>query len=388
MSSLIREELCASRCWVVKFGSALISRNSIDSFDQRMVSWAKQIDRLISDGCNVCVVSSGAIAIGLNRLKIQKRPKDLPTLQAAAAIGQVGLAQEWQQAFYKTGRNTAQILLTHDDLSNRERYLNARDTIRKLIGFGVVPIINENDSVSTDEIRFGDNDSLAALAVNLVEADVLAILTDQDGLFTSDPRQNAKAKMVKQKRALDPDLLKMAGERSGSLGSGGMITKIHAAQLAARSGAITVVGNGLVASAIQRISKGDPNFGTLLLSDTKPQTARKNWLASQKMVKGTVLVDNGAARALLEDGKSLLPVGVLDLTGDFARGDMVSIHGPDGTKIAIGLINYDKHTAMPLIGKKTEFLRQINSDLISDEMIHRDNMALSNNGLIMKKKFN
>ena len=370
-----RTKLKTGKRWVVKIGSALLSNDGQGLDFDRMQTWVEQMSVLIADGVELCLVSSGAIAVGLKTLKIDKRPQDLPLLQAAAAIGQMGLVQAWQSCFSKCGHETAQVLFTHEDLADRKRYLNARDTLKKLNEFGVIPVVNENDTVATDEIRFGDNDSLGALATNLLEADVLVILTDQDGLFDKDPRFHADAALIPEARSLDGRLLGMAGKKGGKLGRGGMYTKIVAAQQAARSGAMTVIANGRVDRVLEKLRLGE-EVGSLLYPDLKPQAARKRWLASHKQIRGTLIVDAGAANALKTKGRSLLPVGVTDVRGSFDRGDIVAIETTNGERIATGLTNYGSDLAHQMFGKTTAQLIDLQMLLEGDALVHRDNLAL------------
>ena len=370
-----RTKLKSGKRWVVKIGSALLSNDGQGLDVDRMQTWVEQMSVLIADGVELCLVSSGAIAVGLKTLKIDKRPQDLPLLQAAAAIGQMGLVQAWQSCFSECGHDTAQVLFTHEDLADRKRYLNARDTLKKLNEFGVIPVVNENDTVATDEIRFGDNDSLGALATNLLEADVLVILTDQDGFFDKDPRFHADAALIPEARSLDDRLLGMAGKEGGTLGRGGMYTKIVAAQQAARSGAMTVIANGRVNQILEKLRMGE-EVGSLLYPDLKPQAARKRWLASHKQIRGTLIVDAGAANALKTKGRSLLPVGVTDSRGSFDRGDIVAIETADGERIATGLTNYGSDLARQMFGKTTAQLMGRQMLLEGVALVHRDNLAL------------
>lgn len=370
-----RAKLKTGKRWVVKIGSALLSNDGQGLDFDRMQTWVEQMSVLIADGVELCLVSSGAIAVGLKTLKINKRPQDLPLLQAAAAIGQMGLVQAWQSCFSQCGHDTAQVLFTHEDLADRKRYLNARDTLKKLNEFGVIPVVNENDTVATDEIRFGDNDSLGALATNLLEADVLVILTDQDGFFDQDPRFHADAALVPEARSLDERLLGMAGKKGGTLGRGGMYTKIVAAQQAARSGAMTVIANGRVDQVLEKLRMGE-EVGSLLYPDLKPQTARKRWLASHKQIRGTLIVDAGAANALKTEGRSLLPVGITEVRGSFDRGDIVAIETMDGKRLATGLTNYGSDLAHQMFGRTTAQLMDQHLLLEGDALVHRDNLVL------------
>ena len=376
MSASDRERLAQTKRWVVKIGSALLTNDGQGLDVVRMQHWVDEMVRLRAQGIELCVVSSGAIAVGLKTLALATRPTEVPVLQAAAAIGQMGLVQAWQSCFQTHGISTAQVLLTHEDLAERERYLNARDTLKTLMRFGVVPVVNENDTVATAEIRFGDNDSLAALATNLLEADVLVILTDQDGFFDRDPRKDPSAQLIREARALDPSLQSMAGRTGGTLGSGGMYTKIQAGVQAARSGAMTVIASGRTPQVLTRLASGDPEIGSLLTPDLKPLAARKRWLASHKQVKGRLIVDSGAVDALARLGRSLLPVGVTAIDGEFRRGDVVAVVDPEGRSVAIGVVNYDADVAQTMCGKSTQDLRQLNVLVEGETLIHRDNMAL------------
>ena len=370
-----RTKLKSSNRWVVKIGSALLTNDGQGLDISRMQAWVKEMSTLIDDGVDLCLVSSGAIAVGLRTLQIDRRPQELPKLQAVAAVGQMGLVQAWQSCFAACGRETAQVLLTHEELADRKRYLNARDTLKTLSQFGVIPVVNENDTIATDEIRFGDNDSLGALATNLLEADVLVILTDQDGFFDKDPRVHPEAALISEARALDDGLLGMAGKEGGTLGRGGMYTKIMAAQQAARSGAMTVIANGRVDGVLEQLRAGDL-VGSLLYPDLKPQAARKRWLASHKQTRGVLVVDAGAAEALKAKGRSLLPVGVTEVRGVFDRGDIVAIETSGGERLATGLVNYGSTQAEEMFGKTTKQLNQNQLLMEGDALVHRDNMAL------------
>lgn len=370
-----RTKLKSSKRWVVKIGSALLTNDGQGLDISRMQTWVKEMSTLIDDGVDLCLVSSGAIAVGLRTLQIDRRPQELPKLQAAAAVGQMGLVQAWQSCFAACGRETAQVLLTHEELADRKRYLNARDTLKTLSQFGVIPVVNENDTIATDEIRFGDNDSLGALATNLLEADVLVILTDQDGFFDKDPRVHPEAALISEARALDDGLLGMAGKEGGTLGRGGMYTKIMAAQQAARSGAMTLIANGRVDGVLEQLRAGDL-VGSLLYPDLKPQAARKRWLASHKQTRGVLVVDAGAAEALKAKGRSLLPVGVTEVRGVFDRGDIVAIETSSGERLATGLVNYGSTQAEEMFGKTTKQLNQNQLLMEGDALVHRDNMAL------------
>ncbi|MFD1217997.1 MULTISPECIES: glutamate 5-kinase [Microbulbifer] len=370
-----RQQLSASKRWVIKIGSALLTDNGRGVNRAAIQNWAGQIGALRRQGIEVVLVSSGAVAAGMDRLGWRRRPESVHQLQAAAAVGQSHLVQVYEHAFGQYDCRTAQILLDHDDLSNRTRYLNARSTLKTLLSLGAVPIINENDTVVTDEIRFGDNDTLGALVANLVEADVLLILTDADGLFTQDPRDNPDAELVREAVATDPRLVAMAGDSRSGLGRGGMSTKVRAAQLAARSGACTVIVGGAIDSVIERVATGE-NLGTLLLPEADPLAARKRWLAGQLQVRGELVLDAGAARALRSQGKSLLPVGVTAVSGRFHRGELVSCIGPGGEEVARGLVNYDSTEAQRILGQSSAEILELLGYRDDDELIHRDNLIL------------
>lgn len=358
---------------VVKVGSALVTNNGAGLDLAAIHEWARQIAELRHNGKQVVLVSSGAIACGMQRLGWQKRPKAVHELQAAAAVGQMGLAQVYESAFSAHGLHTAQILLTHDDLADRKRYLNARATLTTLLELGVVPIINENDTVVTDEIKFGDNDTLGALVANLVEADCLIILTDQPGLFTADPRKDPAATLITSARAGDPSLEAMAGGAGTQIGTGGMITKVLAAKRAARSGADTVIASGREKSPLTRLATGE-SVGTLLVADTLPMTARKQWLADHLQLAGKLTLDQGATQALRQ-GKSLLPVGVREVHGDFERGAAVACLDESGREIARGLCNYGSSEVRLIAKHSSSDIEDILGYMEEPELIHRDNMV-------------
>jgi glutamate 5-kinase len=370
-----RIQLSQAHRLVVKIGSALLT-NDGRGLDAAVVGrWVDQIAALIQSGIEVVVVSSGSVAEGMSRLGWAKRPEHLHELQAAAAVGQMGLVQTWETEFKRHRVRTAQVLLTHDDLSDRKRYLNARGTLRALLDFGVVPIVNENDTVVTDEIRFGDNDTLGALVANLVEADGLILLTDQVGLFNKDPRVHADAQLVTERKAGDPELDAMAGGSAGALGRGGMQTKVRAARLAARSGAFTIIVGGRIDGVIDRLHKGEA-LGTLLVAEQGRTAARKRWLASQLRTRGKLTLDDGAVKVLCLGGRSLLPVGVKDVAGKFRRGEMVSCVDRSGREIARGLVNYDADDARAIAGYSSERIVDILGYVSGEEMIHRDNLVI------------
>ena len=360
---------------VVKVGSALLTNDGRGLDRQMIENLAAQICTLVRDGKEVVFVSSGAIAEGVLRLGWSKRPARICELQAAAAVGQMGLVQAYETAFSAHGVKTAQILLTHADLSNRERYLNAREALLELLRLGVVPIINENDTVVTDEIKVGDNDTLGALVTNLIEADVLVILTDQRGLYTADPRKDPLAQFVSEASAGDPALEKMAGGAASSLSKGGMITKILAAKRAARGGSSTVIACGREENVLPRLAQGEA-IGTQLTAVHAPWHARAKWLADQLRAQGLVVLDAGAAKALMEKKTSLLPVGIKAVQGDFVRGDVVGCLAPDGTEIARGLVNYDSSQLRLIAGKHCEEFAAILGFSGPEEAVHRDNMVM------------
>lgn len=361
--------------WVIKIGSALLTADGRGLDREGISAWVEQVAALLDQNIEVVMVSSGAVAEGMSRLGWGKRPSSIHELQAAAAVGQMGLVQAYEFQFQQFDRHTAQVLLDHDDLSNRERYLNARNTLQTLIELGVVPIINENDTVATDQIRFGDNDTLAAMVANLIDADLLVILTDQDGLFDADPRSNPRAQLVSQGKAGDPALDALAGGSVGGLGRGGMITKLKAARLAARSGANTVIVGGRADNVLTGLANGK-TLGTLLVAEQEPIAARKQWLAGSLQVRGSLTLDSGAVRVLKEQGKSLLPVGVRSVVGDFHRGDLVRCVDETGCDVARGLANYNASESRQIIGKSSHLITEILGYCDDEELIHRDNLVL------------
>jgi glutamate 5-kinase len=369
-----RKQLSESQRWVVKIGSSLITNEGQGLDTAAINSWAEQIAALRNQGKELLLVSSGAVAEGMARMGWNKRPRALHELQAAAALGQMGLIQHFESCFKKHDIHTAQVLLTHEDLSDRQRYLNARSTLRTLLSLGAIPIINENDTVATDEIRFGDNDTLAALVANLVEADAMIILTDQTGLYDKDPRANKEAELISSTYASNPELMDMAG--SGShLGSGGMRTKITAALCAARSGAATLIASGSETDVLLKVAKGE-QLGTLLSPEDEPIAARKQWLANQLKLRGSLQLDAGASKALLDKGVSLLAVGITKVSGNFQRGDVVSCLNEDGNEIARGLVNYEAMEAERIKGKASSEIEGVLGYIDEAEMIHRDNLVL------------
>ena len=366
--------LATARRLVVKVGSALVTNNGNGLDLTAIAGWARQIAALRAAGREVVLVSSGAVACGVQRLGWQRRPRTMHEKQAAAAVGQAALVEVYEAAFNKHQLRTAQILLTHDDLADRKRYLNARSTLNTLLALGVIPIINENDTVVTSEIKFGDNDTLGALVANLLEADALIILTDQKGLYTADPRKDPTARLIEQATAGDPALEDMAGGAGTQVGTGGMITKVIAAKRAARSGAATVIASGHEVDPILRLAQGEA-LGTLVISETPPLAARKQWLADHLQLAGRITLDAGAVAAL-QAGKSLLPVGMTMVQGDFERGAAIACQTEDGQEIARGLSNYGSSEARRIAGKSTAEIEQILGYLEDAEMIHRDNLIL------------
>jgi len=368
--------IAAARRLVVKVGSALVTRDGRGVDTEAIALWAAQIAALRTEGRDVLLVSSGAIAEGMKRLGWQKRPHSIHELQAAAAVGQMGLAQAYESSFRVHGLQTAQVLLTHADLADRQRYLNARSTLRTLLKFGVVPVINENDTVVTDEIKFGDNDTLAALVTNLVEADALIILTDQAGLYTADPRKEPSAELVREAQAGDPRLETMASGAGSAISRGGMFTKVRAAARAARSGAHTVIASGREPEVLTRLARGEA-IGTLLYAQQEPLAARKQWLADHVQLGGRLLLDAGAAKALRQGGKSLLPIGVRGVEGDFERGAVVACIDPEGREIARGLVNYSAYESRRILGRPSQEIESILGYVDEAELIHRDNLVLT-----------
>ena len=371
-----RQTISNAKRLVIKVGSALLTNDGAGIDRQAIDAWVEQIAKLLSAGKEVVLVSSGAVAEGLVRLGIDTRPESIHMLQSAAAVGQMGLIQTYETSFRRFDRQTAQILLDHDDMANRERYLNARSVIQTLMELNVVPIVNENDTVVTDEIRFGDNDRLAALVANLIDADALLILTDKDGMFDANPDENKDAQLITQALASDSSLDALAGSSNGALGRGGMQTKLEAARLASRSGCNTVIAGGRNQDILTRICEGE-NLGTLLQAGKTPIAARKQWLAGQLQVKGRLVLDDGAAKVLRQQGRSLLAVGVTQVSGEFTRGELVSCEDSSGQEVARGLVNYNADETRLIQGKSTEEIATILGYCDDDELIHRDNMVVS-----------
>ncbi len=375
--ALIAERKCLSGSmrWVVKIGSALLTNDGQGLDCAAIGGWVDQLAELKRAGMEIVLVSSGSVAEGMTRLGLKVRPHYLHELQAAAAVGQMGLVQTWESAFQRHGLHTAQVLLTHDDLSDRKRYLNARSTLRTLVDFNVIPVINENDTVVTDEIRFGDNDTLGALVANLVEADGLIILTDQLGLFDKDPRKHTDAQLVHESPANAPELDVMASGGAGSLGRGGMLTKIRAARLAARSGAFTMIVGGRLESVLLRLRQQE-RLGTLLLPRQGRQLARKQWLAGHLQVRGQLILDDGAVESVSKRGRSLLAVGVAEARGRFRRGEMVSCLDASGREVARGLVNYNAEDVSKILRQSSDKIEKILGYVHEPELMHRDNMVL------------
>ncbi len=368
--------LSSARRIVVKVGSSLVTNEGRGLDDAAIGEWCRQLSLLMRDGRELIMVSSGAIAEGMKRLGWTSRPHEVHELQAAAAVGQMGLAQMYETRLRAHGLGSAQVLLTHADLADRERYLNARSTLLTLLKLGVIPVINENDTVVNDEIKVGDNDTLAALVANLVEADLLVILTDQKGLYTADPRRHSQAQFVHESMAGDPALESMAGGTGSSLGKGGMITKILAAKRAAGSGASTVIAWGREPDALLCLVQGK-NIGTLLIAPTQKNQARKQWMVDHLQLRGAVVVDAGAARQLLENGKSLLPIGMVAVEGDFSRGDVIAVRDLGGSEIARGLANYASPEARLLCRKPSAEIERLLGYVAEPEMLHRDNLVVT-----------
>lgn len=370
-----RADFARAKRVVVKIGSSLLTNGGQGLNVTAISGWVAQMAQLRSRGIEVVLVSSGSVAEGMSRLGLKSRPETLHELQAAASVGQMGLVRNFENNFQQHGLLTAQVLLTHDDLSDRRRYLNARSTLLTLLEFGVVPVINENDAVATDEIRFGDNDTLGALVANLLEAELLIILTDQAGLYDSDPSVNASAKLISTASVNDALLDEVAGESRSGLGRGGMYTKIRAARLAARSGAATVIVSGQVPSVVTEVV-GGVDLGTYLVPDIAPYAARKRWLAAQLQSRGCLVLDDGAVRILKDAGKSLLAVGVKRAEGAFKRGDLVTCVDLQGREVARGLVNYGSNEVAKIAGKPSSLFESLLGYADDEELIHRDNLVV------------
>ena len=376
----VSEVLRSARRIVVKVGSSLVTNEGRGLDEVAIGEWSRQLAALVrgagAEHREVIMVSSGAVAEGMKRLGWKVRPREIHELQAAAAVGQMGLAQMYETKLREQGMHSAQVLLTHADLADRERYLNARSTLLTLLDLGVVPVINENDTVVNDEIKFGDNDTLGALVANLVEADLLVILTDQKGLYSADPRRDPEARFVHEARAGDVALEAMAGGVGSSIGRGGMITKILAAKRAAGSGASTVIAWGREPDVLLRLAQGE-RIGTLLVAQTAKKQARKQWMADHLQLRGAVTVDAGAAAKLRTEGKSLLPIGMTAVEGDFSRGDVIAVRDPEGRELARGLANYASGEARLLCRKPSSEFSRLLGYMAEAEMVHRDNLVLT-----------
>jgi len=370
-----RSEFPAARRIIVKIGSALLTGGGRGLDRAAIADWVRQITELCRQDREVVLVSSGSVAEGMSRLGWKTRPQALHELQAAASVGQMGLVQTYESLFSSHGLHTAQVLLTHDDLSERQRYLNSRSTLMTLLKLGVVPVINENDTVATEEIRFGDNDTLGALVANSLDADLLIILTDQPGLFERDPSVDPTAQLVHQASINDPALGAMVGESRSGLGRGGMITKLRAGRLAARSGAATVIVGGREENVLTRVVAGEL-LGTFLVPDLDPLAARKRWLAGRLKLKGSLVLDEGAVRVLKDSGRSLLPVGVAAASGDFGRGDLVACLDGEGREVARGLVNYSAEETRKILRQPSSKIEALLGYVDEPELIHRDNLVL------------
>ena len=376
MSTSSTSVTAAARRIVVKVGSSLVTNEGRGLDEAAIGEWCRQMAELVRQGREVIMVSSGAIAEGMKRLGWATRPNEIHELQAAAAVGQMGLAHMYETQLRQQGLGSAQVLLTHADLADRERYLNARSTLLTLLAHGVLPVINENDTVVNDEIKFGDNDTLGALVANLIEADLLIILTDQKGLYSADPRKDPNARFIDQARAGDPELESMAGGAGSSIGKGGMITKILAAKRASGSGASTVIAWGREPDALIRLAAGE-SLGTLLVAQTAKQQARKQWMADHLQLRGSVTIDAGAVRKVVTEGKSLLPIGMTAVEGEFSRGEVIAIRDPNGLEVARGLANYAAAEARLLCKKPSSEFQDLLGYTGEPEMVHRDNLVLS-----------
>jgi glutamate 5-kinase len=370
------QALARARRIVVKVGSTLVTNEGRGVDADAVGNWCRQMALLAGQGREVVMVSSGAIAEGMKRLGWSVRPKEVHELQAAAAVGQMGLAQIYESKLREHGMGSAQVLLTHADLADRERYLNARSTLLTLLRLQVIPVINENDTVVTDEIKFGDNDTLGALVANLVDADALVILTDQKGLYSADPRKDPNARFIDEAQAGDPELERMAGGAGSNLGRGGMLTKILAAKRAASSGTSTVIAWGREPDVLLRLAAGE-SIGTALIASTQKLAARKQWMADHLQLRGTVVVDAGAAIKVRDEGKSLLPIGVVEVQGEFHRGDVIAVRGTDGAELARGLANYSSSEARLIARKPSSEFERLLGYTAEPELIHRDNLVLA-----------
>ena len=371
----MRERLTRARRWVVKVGSSLLTADGRGLDHDIISAWTADMASLLDDGIEVVLVSSGSIAEGVVRLGWNRRPDTVHELQAAAAVGQMGLIRAYESGFERFNKLTAQVLLTHEDLADRRRYLNARATLRSLLDNKVLPIVNENDTVTTAEIKLGDNDTLGALVANLISADLLVLLTDQQGLFDRDPRTNPDARLLERANASDPAILALAGPSASGLGQGGMTTKVLAAERAAQSGATTVIADGREAQVLSRLRAGEA-LGTMFTSEQQPRDARKRWLGSQLRTRGVLVLDEGACEVLSTRGSSLLAVGITEVRRDFQRGELVSCETPSGREIARGLVNYSAAECRRIAGKSSEQFTEVLGYAVEPELIHRDNLVL------------
>ena len=370
-----RNQAISGKRWVIKVGSSLVTEDGHGLNMEAISGLASQIASLVNAGKEVILTSSGAIAEGMNRLSWLKRPRAIYELQAAAAVGQMGLVQAYESCLQKHSLHSAQVLLTHADLQDRKRYLNARTTLRKLLELKTVPVVNENDTVATDEIKFGDNDTLAALVSNLVEASLLIILTDQEGIYETPPGNQSSGALIDEISANDPLLDRAAGPSARQTGRGGMLTKVSAARIAARSGAATIIASGKTHDILDKISK-DTACGSLLLPDAEPLVARKQWIANQLYIRGELFLDDGASTVICKSGKSLLAIGVEDVKGDFERGEVVSCLNRSGQEIARGLANYSSEEARKLQGRLSTEIEAVLGYVDAPELIHRDNLVI------------
>jgi len=372
----MREKVVQAKRWVVKVGSSLVTDDGQGLNRQLISQWSEQINQLRQQGIEIILVSSGSVAAGVRQLGWSARPSELHQVQVAAAVGQASLVGHYEEVFAKHDVITAQVLLTHADFQNRQRYLNARAAFRSMMDLGVLPVVNENDTVAIDEIRFGDNDRLAAMVANLVDADLLVLLTDQDGLFTTNPNVDSEAKLITEHSVESEKLMTYAGTEGGKLGTGGMLTKVKAAQIGAKTGVSTIIANGRKANILHEIS--DEDTGTLLYGESTAVVAKKQWLATQLHVKGTLVLDQGATKMLAQSGSSLLPVGVVKVEGNFQRGELVSCVNEQGKELARGLVNYSSEEAKKIAGKHSNKILDILGVISDPELIHRDNLALVN----------
>jgi glutamate 5-kinase len=372
----MNQVLLRARRIVVKVGSSLVTDEGRGVDAQAVGNWCRQLAQLAAQGREVVMVSSGAIAEGMKRLGWTSRPKEVHELQAAAAVGQMGLVQIYETKLREHGMGSAQVLLTHADLADRERYLNARSTLLTLLALKVIPVINENDTVVNDEIKFGDNDTLGALVANLVDADALVILTDQRGLYAEDPRKNPQARFIDEAQAGDAELERMAGGAGSAIGRGGMLTKVLAAKRAASSGATTVIAWGREPDVLLRLAAGEA-IGTALVASTPKLAARKQWMADHLQLRGALVVDQGAAVKVRDEGKSLLPIGVVEVQGEFQRGDVIAVRGTDGAELARGLANYSSSEARLIARKPSSEFERLLGYTAEPEIIHRDNLVLA-----------